>query len=107
MRWLAWEQCLTCRPNNCGDIRQIRAPTSYAAGTVIYEMATGRRPFRANLPTELIADILNEAPASSRQLNPQISLGLEKVILRCVEKDPGETATSLPGGRKHRSGTTL
>lgn len=60
----------------------------YAAGTVIYEMATGRRPFRANLPTELIADILTQAPVPPRQLNPQISLGLEKVILRCVEKDP-------------------
>src|SRR5262249_451586 len=60
----------------------------YAAGTVIYEMATGRRPFRNKFATELIADILTQALIPPRQLNPQISLELEKVILKCLEKDP-------------------
>ena len=60
----------------------------YAVGIVLYEMATGKRPFRSQLATALAADIQTQSPVPPRRLNPDISLGLEAVILRCLEKDP-------------------
>ena len=60
----------------------------YGVGIVLYEMATGKRPFRNKFATALAADIQTQAPVPPRQLNPEISLGLEKVILQCLEKDP-------------------
>lgn len=60
----------------------------YAAGTVLYEMATGQRPFKAKFATALAADIQAQPPISPRQVNPRISSGLEQIILKCLEKDP-------------------
>src|SRR6266849_3608614 len=60
----------------------------YAAGAVLYEMATGRRPFRSRFATALAADIQTQAPAPPCQLNPKISSGLEEIILKCLEKEP-------------------
>lgn len=60
----------------------------YALGTVLYEMVTGHRPFRAKVATALAADIQAQAPSPPRQLNSRISLGLEQIILKCLEKDP-------------------
>src|SRR5207302_11391590 len=60
----------------------------YAAGVVLYQMATGRRPFRSKFATALAADIQTQLPAPPRQLNPKISLGLEEIILKCLEKEP-------------------
>jgi serine/threonine protein kinase/tetratricopeptide (TPR) repeat protein len=60
----------------------------YAAGTVFYEMATGQRPFRAKFSTALAYDIQTQRPRPPRQLNPKISLHLEQIILKCLEKKP-------------------
>lgn len=60
----------------------------YAAGVVLYEMATGRRPFEAKLATALAADIQHKAPIPPHQLNPRISTRLEEIILKCLDKEP-------------------
>ena len=60
----------------------------YAAGTVLYQMATGQRPFAAKFATALAADIQTQSPVSPRQWNSKISLALENIILKCLEKDP-------------------
>jgi serine/threonine-protein kinase len=60
----------------------------YALGCVLYEMATGQRPFRAELATELSSDILNKTPAAPVRLNPDLPAELERIILKCLEKDP-------------------
>jgi serine/threonine protein kinase/TolB-like protein/Tfp pilus assembly protein PilF len=60
----------------------------YAAGAVLYEMVTGRRPFRNKFAVALAADIQTQLPAPPRQLNPKISLALEEIILKCLEKEP-------------------
>jgi eukaryotic-like serine/threonine-protein kinase len=62
----------------------------YAAGTVLYEMSTGRRPFLAKVPTALAADIQVKKPIEPRRLNSGISVALEQIILKCLEKDPGD-----------------
>ena len=60
----------------------------YAAGTVLYEMATGRSPFGDARGARMIDSILHRAPLPPGVSNPRISRGLEATILRCLEKDP-------------------
>jgi len=61
----------------------------YAAGTVLYEMATGQRPFQARLLSLLTDEILHELAPPPARLNPRLSPRLEEVILKCLEKEPG------------------
>jgi len=62
----------------------------YATGLVLYEMATGQRPF-AELPTsKLLNAILHHSPIPPRQLNPKLSFELESIIFKCLEKDPAQ-----------------
>ena len=60
----------------------------YAAGTVLYEMATGRRPFQGRATAELTDAILHAAPPPPTRTHAEISRRLEDVILKCLEKDP-------------------
>src|SRR5579871_763168 len=60
----------------------------WAAGAVLYEMATGKRPFPQPNPALLINSILNEQPAMPSVLVPGITANLELVILKALEKDP-------------------
>jgi serine/threonine protein kinase/tetratricopeptide (TPR) repeat protein len=60
----------------------------YAAGNVLYEMATGHRPFEAKLGTVLADAILNRVPQPPSSRNPRVSPALEGMILKCLEKEP-------------------
>ncbi len=60
----------------------------WSAGAVLYELATGRRPFTSSQVPLLIDGILNKSPESPSVLNPKISPGLEMAILKCLDKDP-------------------
>jgi len=61
----------------------------HALGAVLYEMTTGARPFMAETTAGVIDAILNRRVMPPRQLRPEIPEGLEAVILRALEKDPG------------------
>jgi serine/threonine protein kinase/tetratricopeptide (TPR) repeat protein len=60
----------------------------WSAGAVLYELATGRRPFAFSQVPLLIDAILNKPPEMPSALNPKISPGLEMAILKCLDKDP-------------------
>jgi serine/threonine protein kinase/tetratricopeptide (TPR) repeat protein len=60
----------------------------WAAGVVLYELATGQLPFPQTQLQRLKDAIRREEPKSPREVNPAISLGLEAVILRALQKDP-------------------
>ena len=62
----------------------------WAAGAVLYEMSTGKRPFAGLMGAQLVAAILEQELLAPRVLNPKISEGLEWVILRALQKDPQE-----------------
>ncbi|HEX8895631.1 MAG TPA: protein kinase, partial [Terriglobales bacterium] len=59
----------------------------FSFGAVLYEMATGKMPFDGESSGEICGAILRDQPAPPSQLNPHVSLGLEAVILRALEKD--------------------
>jgi len=65
----------------------------YALGAILYEMATGRPPFRSKGIAELLVMHLTVPPTSPHELDDlryPIWPSLERVILRCLAKDPDE-----------------
>jgi serine/threonine protein kinase/Flp pilus assembly protein TadD len=60
----------------------------HAVGTVLYEMATGKRPFTETQSSRLTDSILHQAPVSPRAVNARVSTELERMILKCLEKAP-------------------
>jgi eukaryotic-like serine/threonine-protein kinase len=60
----------------------------YALGCVLYEMVTGQPVFREEQPTRLIEAILHRPPVGPRARNERVSPELERIILKCLEKDP-------------------
>ena len=58
----------------------------YAAGVVLYEMATGRRPFPQAQGPELITAILQRTPDPPGEVNPMLSPALDNVILKALGK---------------------
>jgi Tol biopolymer transport system component len=70
----------------------------YAAGACLYELATGKRPHGDKRGAQLTEAVLHEAPLSPRSANGALSLPLEAVILKALDKDPGlryQTAKEL------------
>jgi hypothetical protein len=61
----------------------------YSAGAVLYELATGRRPFGQRKGAALTDAILHDTPESPRSVNAAVSPGLEAVIVKALDKDPG------------------
>ncbi|HLB89003.1 MAG TPA: protein kinase, partial [Terriglobales bacterium] len=59
----------------------------WAVGAVLYEMATGHRPFEERVPTALAGDIIHKPPLPPRKIRSRTSPKLEAVILRCLQKE--------------------
>ena len=62
----------------------------YSAGAVLYEMATGSRPFPQSHSVQLMGAILHKEPAPLRSFNDRLSPGLEAVILKALDKEKSE-----------------
>jgi Tol biopolymer transport system component len=62
----------------------------FAFGAILYEMLTATRAFRKPTAAETMSAILNEDPPAASQLVATISPALQKVVHRCLEKNPGQ-----------------
>lgn len=64
------------------------ASDTYALGVLVYQMLTGRAPFKGTTPVSIVWKHLQEPPEPPSKINPAIPYDVEQVILGALEKDP-------------------
>ena len=66
----------------------------HALGAILYKLATGKRPYPQENPSEVMYAILHKPPEPPGSLGSRISEGLERIIFKCLEKEPANRYAS-------------
>lgn len=80
--YMSPEQVMGRTPDGRSDI--------FSFGVVLYEMTTGQRPFSGNNLAAIFQSIIQHRPAEPNKLNPEVPEDLSSLIMKCLEKDPGD-----------------
>jgi TolB-like protein/Flp pilus assembly protein TadD len=67
----------------------------FSLGVLLYEMATGGKPFSGATNTDVMSAILRDAPRPLTEVNPGLPHQLDRIVAQCLEKEPGERYQSV------------
>ncbi len=71
----------------------------FSFGIVLYEMATGRRPFGGDNTVSTLTAILRDTPASPTSLAPGTPAPLDRIVAKCLQKEAGNRYADASGAR--------
>jgi TolB-like protein/tRNA A-37 threonylcarbamoyl transferase component Bud32 len=71
----------------------------FSLGVLLYQMATGEKPFVGDTPISTITSILRDEPRPMNELKPELPTHLGRIIARCLQKDPEQRYESAKGLR--------
>jgi serine/threonine protein kinase len=60
----------------------------FSLGVILYWLATGDKPFAGDTITAVSYKIVHSEPAPPRRINPAVPVAMERIIMKCLEKDP-------------------
>lgn len=77
----------------------------YSTGVVLYELLTGRPPFRGDTPVAVAYQHVSEAPLPPSEINDTVPRALDAVVLRALAKDPFQRPQDAAGFREDLDAT--